>query len=517
MADNSTSVRVVKNTGYLYVKLLISLCFTLYTTRIVLGSLGASDYGIWGVLGSAIAMLGFLNASMAASTQRFMNFYEGRGNVNNKIKIYNSAVLIHVAIAIFVGLVFFLSESLMFDILLKIDPDRVMAAKWIYRITIMSTMVTIVTVPYDAVVNSHEDLLYYSIVGIIDVVLKFVLALYVTITAFDKLIVYGITVLFVTILTFVLMYIYCKRKYKECVFAPQKYFDKELIKEMFLFGGWNLVGTSSTMVSNYGIGIVINRFFGTIINATQNVATQFTGIMLTLSTNLMKAVNPVIVKNEGRGDRNKMFDTTFLSCKLSYLTYVIIGIPLFIECNFVLKIWLTEIPPYCLEYCQLVFILKLVEQITVPLNTSIAAVGEIKLYNIVTAVIQTIQIVLVIIFFFYGAEPHFSVVAMIIAAFACSLFKIWFCHKKLSMSLSSFGRICGRCLLHLILCFGVSITITNFIPESLVRLIINAAVVFILCIVLGYFILLEKKEKEMTLVTMQKLKNQVFHKYKDNG
>ena len=512
MTKDSTSVCVAKNTGYLYVKLLVSMCFTLYTTRIVLGALGASDFGIFGVLGSAIAMLGFLNASMAASTQRFMNYYEGRGVVSDKTKIYNSAVIIHVVIALFVGLMFLLFEGLMFNSLIKVDPDRLEAARWIYRITIVSTMITIMTVPYDAVVNSHEDMLFYSIVGIVDVVLKFFLALYVTITPYDKLIVYGLTVLSVTLLTFFLMYAYCKRKYQECEFKPRTYFDKLLVKEMFLFGGWSLLGTSSTMVSNYGIGIVINSFFGTVINATQSICNQFTGIMLVLSTNLMKAVNPVIVKKEGKGDREKMFETTFLSCKLSYLTYVLIGIPFFMECDYILKVWLEEIPPYCLQFCQLVFILKLLEQITMPLNTSIAAVGQIKAFNIVISIIQLLQIVLVVVFFLLGSLPYFSIVAMIVAAFLSSVYKILFCYIKLSMDLNLFMKICWRCFLHLVLCVLIVLILDVLMHESFIRLMVVTIVSFAISILVGYIVLLNNTEQNMAKNVVLNIKSQILHK-----
>ena len=502
--NTTTSVRVAKNTAYLYVKLIISLCFTLFTTRIVLGSLGASDYGIWGVLGSTIAMLGFLSASMATTTQRFMNYYEGKGDVKEKLKIFNSAVLIHVAIAVFVGVLFIGFEELMFDVLIKVEQERLIAAKWVYRITVLSTIISIVTVPYEAAINSHENMLYYSIVGIIDLVLKFLLALYVSITPFDKLVVYGITVLSVTILTFFLMYIYCRRKYLECVFRPVLYFDRFLIKEMFFFGGWSLVGTSSTMISNYGLGIIINRFFGTVINATHSVCTQFTGFLQVLSTNLMKAVNPVIVKNEGKGDRKKMFEATFFSCKLSFLAYLFIGIPFFIECNYILHVWLTEVPPFCLEFCQLACVLKVVEQLTVPLNTSITAVGKIKQYNIVIATIQISQIALVIVFFSNGFAPFFCVVAMIVAVIISSMYKIMFCYKKLAMDLVAFARIIMRCSMHLVLCMIPAIFL-YFMQESYLRLLLVVVSSFLLNTLVGYIVVFNGDEKKVLLDLVRKM------------
>ena len=296
---------------------------------------------------------------------------------------------------------------------------------------------------------------------------------------------------------------------EDMVFYQNLVFELSLVKEMFLFGGWNLVGTSSTMVSNYGIGIVINRFFGTIINATQNICNQFTGIMLVLSTNLMKAVNPVIVKSEGSGNREKMFDATFKSCKLSYLTYSFIGIPFFLECNSILNIWLSEVPPYCLEYCQLVFILKLIEQLTTPLNTSISAVGKIRLYNIVISIIQLFQIGLVVAFFMCGFKPFFSVIAMIIAAFCCSVFKIFYCYKNLSMELGPFMEIVGRCCSHLILCVAFGVCVIYLFRDSLGRLISVILLSFTMNVFIGYYILLNTKEKALAVSVLLGLKKNV--------
>lgn len=508
MPPNNTSLRVLKNTGYLYVKLLVSMCLTLFTTRIVLKSLGAVDYGIFGVVGSAIAMLGFLNASMASATQRFMNYYEGRGIKEDKIKIYNSSVIIHIVLALTVGFFFLLLENVIFGSLLKIEIERLFAARWIYRITILSTMVSILTVPFEAIVNSHEDLLFYSIVGIIDVVLKFLFALYVSITPYDKLIVYGISVILVTILTFFMMLLYCKRKYDECIFRPKSFYDRSLVEQMFKFGGWNLIGTSTTMVSNYGIGIVINRFFGTIINATQTICNQVTSIMMVLSTNMMKAVNPVIVKREGMGNRTQMFNVSFTSCKMSFLTYVFIGIPFFVECKQLLTLWLDEVPPFCLEFCQLAFFLKLIEQITTPLGTSIAAVGKIKVYNIVISCIQAAQIVLVIVFFAIGLEPYYSVVAMIVAASCCSIFKIIYCKIHLGMDLPGFIKsILNRCLLHSVICVFAGLLLRTLIPESLGRLALVVFVVSLLNAFMGYFVLLNKDEKSLLKGALLSIKN----------
>lgn len=495
----STSDRIVKNTGYLYAKMVISIFVSLLSTRIVLDSLGASDMGIFGVLGSAIAMLGFINTSMAFATQRFMNYQEGKGDLLVKKRIYNASVVIHFFISVFIVVVFLLIEPFVFDYLVKIDTNRLFAARWVYRFSVFSTFFTIITVPYDAVINSHENMFFYSLVGVIDVFLKLFVAFFITITVYDKLIVYGLLITVVSVATFLMMYYYCIKRYEECVFSPKKYFDYKLLKQMMSFGGWNLVGTSSTMLSNYGVNIVVNNFFGTILNATLSVCTQLTSQLLALSTNLMKAANPVIVKKEGSGQRLKMYEITFTACKLSYITYVIIAVPFLLECEFVLNLWLKDVPPYCLQFCQLTFFLKLVEQITTPLNTSISAVGKIKQYNIVISFFQFFQVVLLVLFFILGFAPYFCVVAMIVSALLCSAYKIFYCKKYMSMDYLMFlNSIVIRCLSHSFTTICVGCFIVYFMQEGFIRFFIVCLVTFFFNVFLFYAYLLQSNEREIT-------------------
>lgn len=495
----STSYRIVKNTSYLYAKMLISIFVSLLTTRIVLDSLGASDMGIFGVLGSAIAMLGFINTSMAFATQRFMNYQEGKGDLLVKKRIYNASVVIHFFISVFIVVVFLLIEPVVFDYLVKIDTNRLFAARWVYRFSIFSTFFTIITVPYDAVINSHENMFFYSLVGVIDVFLKLFVAFFISITVYDKLIMYGLLMTIVSVATFLMMYCYCVKKYEECIFAPKKYFDYKLLKQVMSFGGWNLVGTSSTMLSNYGVNIVVNNFFGTVLNATLSICTQLTSQLLALSTNLMKAANPVIVKKEGAGQRLKMYEITFTACKLSYITYVVIAVPFLLECEFILRFWLKEVPPYCLQFCQLTFFLKLIEQITTPLNTTISAVGKIKQYNIVISIFQFFQVALLVLFFMYGLAPYYCVVAMIVSAFMCSVYKILYCKKYMSMDYLFFiHSIVIRCLLHSFISICVGFLILCLMQEGLIRLLVVGFVTLFFNVFLFYAYLLQSNEREIT-------------------
>lgn len=246
----STANRVIKNTGYLYAKMGITMFISLYTTRLILNSLGATDFGIFNIVGGAIAMLGFLNASMASATQRFMSYAEGEGNKDKQKNIFNVSVVLHLLISLLVGVVLLIAGYFFFNGILNIPADRIFAAKVVYWSLIVSTMFTVMTVPYDAVMNAHENMKYYAIVGIIESLLKLSVALVVVYTLSDKLIIYGMLMACIPLITLTIMRVYCHKHYVECVIAPKKYWHKGLMKEMTSFAGWSFLGSMSSLVGN---------------------------------------------------------------------------------------------------------------------------------------------------------------------------------------------------------------------------------------------------------------------------
>ena len=300
---SSTANRVIKNTGYLYAKMAITMFVSLYTTRLILNALGASDFGIYNIVGGAIAMLGFLNASMAGATQRFMSYAEGEGDKEKQKYIFNISVVLHAGIAVFVAVVLLVAGYFFFNGILNIPTERIGAAKVVYLSLIISTLLTVMNVPYDAVMNAHENMRYYALVGILESFLKLAVAFVCVYASGDKLIVYGILMACIPLLTLNVMKVYCHKHYDECVIKPRKYWNRGLMKEMTSFAGWSFVGSMGSIVGNYGVGIVLNNFFGTILNAALGIANQLNGMLLFFSNSMLKALNPVIVKKLGEGEQ----------------------------------------------------------------------------------------------------------------------------------------------------------------------------------------------------------------------
>ena len=400
---SSSPNRIVKNTFFLYGKMLITIFFTLYTTRLVLKSLGVVDYGVFGVIGGAVNMLGFLSASMAATTQRFMSYSEGTGNLEDKRQVFNVSVILHFIIAICACLLLCSFSYLFFDKIINVPVERLYAAKVVYYSMVFSVTVTVLSVPYDAVINSHENMLYYSIVGIIDSFVKLIIAIYIaTSVSGDKLIVYGILMAVLSIVVMIVMQIYCHKYYSECVFKPLTYFSKKKLKQMSSFASWKLSTQFTSMVGNYGAGLLMNHYFGAVINAAISIASQVISQLQSFSNNMIKAVNPAIVKSEGENNRESMLQVSMYSCKYSFLIFAIFAAPALVCLDKLLVWWLVDVPQWAYLMTLVGILRSLNECLLLPLETSIGATGKIRGNSFYSSLINIVPLLLLVILFYIG-------------------------------------------------------------------------------------------------------------------
>lgn len=410
----STTSRVIKNTGFLYVKMGVTFFVLFYTLRLLLASLGASDYGLFTIIGGAIAMLGFLNSTMAYATQRFMSYAEGEGNLEEKKKIFNISLVLHVFISILTCLLLVVVYVPLFNGILNIQPDRVYAAKIVYCCLIFSTMLTIVNAPYDAVMNAHENMLYYSIIGIFESLLRLSIAFYVVYTLYDKLIVYGALMAIVPLITLTIMKVYCHRHYEECVIAPRRYWDSALVKRIATFSGWNFLTAVSSLFTFQGMGLVLNHFYGTILNAAHGIAQQINSQLLQFSANMMKALTPVIVKNAGAGKYDVMNIATIAGCKFTTYNMLLFAIPLMIEMPYVLQLLFVEVPEWTVLFCRLQIIVGIITQMAESASSAVYAQGNIKWYAIYKSLMNLLPLIIAYVSFALGGAPYWLYVPLVV-------------------------------------------------------------------------------------------------------
>lgn len=510
----STANRVLKNTLFLYGKIAITSVCLILSTRYVLEALGVDDYGIYNLICSTVVMLGFLNDSMTAATQRFMSFTEGQGKRERSIVIFNSSYVVHMGLALLIALIFIGVEPLIFGNYLQIPSDKIYAAKIIYIFTIFATLLNVMTVPYNAVLIAHENLLYFSILGSIDGILKLASAIGILFVSSDKLIIYSIFITVIGVINFLIIRIYCHRKYSECRINFKKYTELAVIKDMFSFAGWQLTYSASSILSIQGLSLILNSFFGPIMNASQAIARQICGQMMTLSGTLMSALNPVIIKSAGKGDQNNMVNIVMSGSKVSYLLVIIVALPILFELPFILEKWLTEIPSYTIAFCRYEVIQQIIASFTVTLVTMISGVGDIKHFQLFSSLTYIFRLPLVYILLLILEMPIAAYWITTLAVIVLCIGRIYFAKIKCGLPIIAFIKtVIYPCILVTILVTVALFLVKEILSPSWIRLFISFLTTIIVLFPSAYFIVVNNTEREMINLRIKNFLNKILRLY----
>lgn len=491
--------RIAINTGFLYARMAITMFVSLYSTRLILDALGVSDYGVFNLVGGAIAMLTFLNTAMATSSQRFMSYAQGEGRLDKQINIFNVSVVLHLAVGLIIVVILETAGLLMFDKVLKIDPDRMYAAKAVYHFMVASTFFTIISVPYDAVINARENMLFVALLGIAEAFFKFGIALFISHTSYDRLITYGLCMASMFVVLLVIRRVYCHMNYDEVSINFKKHFNRPLFKEMTGFAGWSFLGSASSMLTHYGQGVVLNMFFGTTVNAAQGVSNQISGQLGSFSGNMLKALNPFIVKKEGSGQRDKMMRATFTGSKMAFFLLAFFSIPVMVEMPLIFEFWLRDVPEYTIVFCRLLLIRNLIENLFLPVSTAIRATGRIKNFQIGDSIISILPLPISIIFFWLGYEPWVLYI-IFIALVMVRTFGVTLYQAKVQCELSVrrfLLDVIFRCIIVSLLCASINFIPYHFLEPNLFRVFLVILSSFFAGTILIYTLGLDSYERQL--------------------
>jgi len=418
--------KIVFNTAILYGRMLVTIGISLYSTRLILSNLGASDYGLFNVVGGVIAMLSFLNAAMTTSTQRYLSFHMGTGDMVKIKQVLGNSMLIHILLGLLLICVFELLGGYFLETKLNIEPSRLSAAKIIFHFTVVSSFVSIISVPYDAVVNAHENMTFVALINILESVIKLAVAVLLTYVLQDKLVTYGFLTMVSAIFICVIKQVYCRKKYQECSVKILKVYDQALIKEMGSFASWNLFGVLCGLSRSQGVAVVLNLFYSTVVNAAYSIASQVNNQMSFLSMTMMKTIRPQMMKSEGAGDRQRMLRLSIFAGKFSFYLNAMVSIPMLITMPQVLNFWLGQVPEYTISFCRYMLVLNLVQQFSMGIMTATQAIGKIKRYQLV---VGTIQILTVPISYFAlkaGYPAEVVMISSVSLEFIASCFRVYY-------------------------------------------------------------------------------------------
>lgn len=493
----STSQRVIKNTLWLYLRMGASILVNIFTTRILLQALGASDYGLYNVVGGVISMLGFLTASMSTSTQRYISYALGEGDEEKLKSIFNNTLCVHYAIAGLSASLLIAASFVWFNGVLNIPDGRETVAVFVYGCLVFNTIYSITIVPYDGVLNAHENMRFYSLIGIFDVFVKLGIAVVVHFATFDQLMLYAILMALEAWILRVVTKYYCSHYYKECKRQElRKYFNRSTIKELTSFAGWNMLNIATLMFSVFGINLVVNHYFGTTLNAALGVATQLSGVLMGISMNMIKAVTPVLVKSEGGHQRESVLKITFVGCKFSFLLFSFLCIPMMFYISQVLELWLKDVPEWTTTFCILMMISTLVDQMTVFLYQSLQAQGDIKGYSIAKGMINILPIFSSIIMFsLFEFEPYWALINLIIGkGILGGAINLYYCRKNISLSLRGFtSEVIVRCA-NITLC---SVLLGLLLLSFSIHWLIGICLLFIGSLPCYWFLGMNREERKM--------------------
>lgn len=370
--------------------MLLVLGITLYTSRIVLKQLGIIDYGIYSIIGGIVAMFAFLSGAMATATQRYLSFDIGKGDANKTQKTFSAILTIYIGIALILLLfaetigLWYVNNKMVFP------EERSYAVNVVYQFSLLTTLLTIIQAPYDALILAKERMVVYAYVSILEVILKLVIVFLLTYFASDKLIIYAILVFIVSFMIRLIYQIYCRKK-----FAESKYhfeYDKLYFKELVSYLGWSMFGSTAVVGRTQGNNVMLNLFFGTVVNAAYGLTLQVQTAIRMFVRNFQLAVNPQIIKSYAKRDLIQTHKLIIQSSKLSFFLMLILILPLLYNTGFVLNLWLTQVPEFTAVFIQLMLIVGLIEDFSGPLKIGIQATGKIKWYQIITGSIVILNL-----------------------------------------------------------------------------------------------------------------------------
>lgn len=422
----NASHRVIFNTFITYSKAVVTAIASLYGTRLVLQVLGAEDFGLYNLIAGLIAMLAFLNAAMSTATQRYISVGLGKGDINAIKRVFANSIVIHFIIGLLLVLFIEVAAMYMIDNKLHIDPSRIDIAKYILHFTVASTFLTIISVPYDAVINAHENMGFLALVSILESLLRLGIAFVIAYVPGDKLFYYGLFMMTVAVLIRLIKRWYSKTKYEECDISIKKWVNRDGIAELTSFASWNLFGALCALGRNQGIAIVLSMFYSTVVNAAYGIANQLNGQLMFFSQTMMSAMRPQILKSEGANNRERMISLSLSANRLSFFLFTFFSIPLFFQMSFILDFWLKDPPKYSVEFCRAILLLTMANQINMGLMTAVQAIGKIKLYQVIAGGIQLLTLPIGYFLLKQGFPPHYVVLTSFLLECISTIFRVFY-------------------------------------------------------------------------------------------
>ncbi len=509
MEDKNRNKRIAKNTAFMYIRMLVLMLISLYSVRIVLKYLGVEDYGIYNLIGGVVVLFSFISNSSGAATQRFLNFAMGKNDVSEVKHIYSASFIIHFIVSV---IFLILSEPVgiwAVNNYLQIPSERIFAANWVLQFSLITTVIGILRIPYYASVIAHEKMSFYAIMTIFEGVAKLGIVYLLSVFSYDRLIFYAFLVTIINLITFLIQKIYVNVMFSECKFTLHN--DKTIYKELVSFSGWSLLSSVGSTCSNQVLTMIMNRFCGVIANAAMGIANQVNNAVYQLISNFQVAFEPQITKSYASNEREYLLGLIFKTSKFSFFLLWIFVLPLSLNANIVLKVWLIEVPEYSVIFLRIILIYSLIDAIVGPLWMVSYAIGNIRNYQIVAFVMSFVTLPVVWLLFILNFPPYWVVILRVLNNLIFSCWRLGYLRKRMSFPVKEFIRT--------IIIPSLIVVCITFVSSFGIFFVLNFNVViqfFISCIVSVivnvcaiWFIGCKKNEREWISSVIKKIINKI--------
>lgn len=494
---------IAKNTLFLYIRMFVTMLTSLFTSRIVLNILGETDFGIYNIIGGIVVLFSFLNSALLSATQRYLNFYLGKNDIETTHKVFcmsmNSYIILSI-VSIFIG------ETLglwFVNTQLNIPDSRMVAANWVYQFTLITFVINLIRVPYNATIIAYERMNFYAYLSLAEVVLKLLVVYLLYITTLDKLVVYSALYMLVPLFVTWIYKIYCNRHFDVSRYV--KIWDGKMFRDLFSFSGWSLFGSLANLFANQGLNILVNIFHGVVLNSALGIANQISTAISGFIYNFQVAFNPQIVKNYAANEFVQLYNLIFRASKFSYFLLLLIALPVILNIDLILSIWLVDVPEYTGIFSQLILVFSLMDALSAPLWLFVQATGTIRNYQILMGTLIFLNFPLIWIVLKLGMPVYYVWIVRILVNVVVSVARCLFIQKHFAFPLKEF---CTKVLLPAsyvtIIAVPLSFVVRDFFVNDWARFIISSIFSLLLMISCMGFIGLEQNERHFIVDTIRR-------------
>lgn len=505
MSNSENNKRIAKNTFVLYLRTMFVMVVSLYTSRVILQVLGVEDFGIYQVVGGLVSMFSIISTSLSGAVSRFITFEIGRGRKDRLERIFATSLLIQIGLCVVVVLAVEIIGLWFLHNEMQIPEGRMEAAQWVLHCSVVTFCLGLLSVPYNACIIAHEHMKTFSYVSIVETILKLGVVYLIAVSPVDSLILFAVLLVVLSALIRLIYSIYCHKHFEES--RAKIVFDKEILKEMLGFSGWNFFNSSTHILNTQGVNMLINVYFGVVLNAARGIATQVEGAVNSFVGNFTVAINPQITKSYAAGDMSSMYLLVCRGARFSYFAMLFLSLPLIIECKQILDIWLVDVPEYAVIFVQLSLIMSMCSAIGNSGYTACMATGKLKRYSIIITSIGLLEFPLAWLLFAYGASPVAAYYTYIVVRILVLIARMFLLESMVGLKVSMYIKhVFAPIILTTIVAIGFPILLSYTMEQTIIRIPVMIVVTSVSVILSVFYLGMLKNERG---VIIEKIRVQV--------